>query len=675
MTDTVVVEGQVRLREGKKVLKRKWKNRWVILRKPSPVADCLSLLVYKERGERRKGQRERSQATLRDICGLEALQGFDGVNYVLSLLCLSQSVMLGFDNRVTLLAWEARIRYSLGEVHRFSVDVQPGTKLESGPASLHLCNNLLVIARDLPPTVIGQWKLSDLRRYGAVPNGFVFEGGTRCGYWAGVFFLACAEGEQISFLFDCIVQGISPSRGPFGLRPVLPDPSANPSSTEDRISQEASELEKRLSMLSICSQHSSAASSFSYGASLAGDDRSISSSSSETSHSDNSLGSRLAIWSEPVRHPTPIEPSSSSLGATGPKITACSVSTSSDERLYGAVMGGLRPPSKPPQPRGLQEAGRQNSTDSGIATGSHSSYSGSFSSYTGSMDNGHAETDEFGSLISLPPNTVLNSNTPVRSVTLIPEHMSCVCPHRDPGYQVPNQALQHYDVPRRLAQKHSSDQEQCSTAVQERRPERGALGLEDISADVSLKQTVPLRFNWCSEGAAPPEGSTAPELQPAICPDCGGGKVVERSRCEMRGSSEHQKPFHETDDPKGNYEQMAYMTDACRWPQFRAGEYGSMRISPGDMGLTVIDRLQGDSANYVNIPVSPTSKRQLHYIELDLQDRQESSHTVRASNSSTKYAHIDITATETVQRVGAQHAQGREQRLQELEQKRRGTLP
>lgn len=58
---------------------------------------------------------------------------------------------------------------------------------------------------------------------------------------------------------------------------------------------------------------------------------------------------------------------------------------------------------------------------------------------------------------------------------------------------------------------------------------------------------------------------------------------------------------------------------------------GSMRICPGDMGLMVIDRLQGDSANYVNIPVSPTSKRQLHYIELDLQDRQESSHTVRGA--------------------------------------------
>lgn len=67
-------------------------------------------------------------------------------------------------------------------VHRFHVTVAPGTKLESGPATLHLCNDILVVARDVPPAVTGQWKLSDLRRYGAVPSGFIFEGGTRCGY-------------------------------------------------------------------------------------------------------------------------------------------------------------------------------------------------------------------------------------------------------------------------------------------------------------------------------------------------------------------------------------------------------------------------------------------------------------------------------------------------------------
>lgn len=39
---------------------------------------------------------------------------------------------------------------------------------------------------------------------------------------AGVFLLSCSEGEQISFLFDCIVRGIAPSRAPHGLRPALP---------------------------------------------------------------------------------------------------------------------------------------------------------------------------------------------------------------------------------------------------------------------------------------------------------------------------------------------------------------------------------------------------------------------------------------------------------------------
>lgn len=67
-------------------------------------------------------------------------------------------------------------------VHRFHVVVAPGTKLESGPATLHFCNDILVLVKDVPPAIMGQWKLTDLRRYGAVPNGFVFEGGTRCGF-------------------------------------------------------------------------------------------------------------------------------------------------------------------------------------------------------------------------------------------------------------------------------------------------------------------------------------------------------------------------------------------------------------------------------------------------------------------------------------------------------------
>lgn len=80
------------------------------------------------------------------------------------------------------------------------MNVQPGTKLESGAALLHLCNNLLGIARDIPPVVLAHWRLTDLRRYGAVPNGFIFEGGTRCGYceYQVVFCLCCSIATSLA---------------------------------------------------------------------------------------------------------------------------------------------------------------------------------------------------------------------------------------------------------------------------------------------------------------------------------------------------------------------------------------------------------------------------------------------------------------------------------------------
>ncbi|XP_059903402.1 protein Dok-7 [Gadus macrocephalus] len=115
MTDTVVAEGQVKFRDGKK-----WKTRWVVLRKPSPVADCLSLLVYKDKRkskdkEKSQYHKERLNVKIEAICGLEPGPGYDGVSYSLSILCLTYSVALGFSSREAASAWEARIRYSLGE--------------------------------------------------------------------------------------------------------------------------------------------------------------------------------------------------------------------------------------------------------------------------------------------------------------------------------------------------------------------------------------------------------------------------------------------------------------------------------------------------------------------------------------------------------------------------------
>ncbi|XP_024290579.1 protein Dok-7 isoform X2 [Oncorhynchus tshawytscha] len=697
MTDSVVVEGYVKFRDGKK-----WKTRWVVLRKPSPVADCLVLLVYKDKSDKAQGHREKGSITLEDICGLETGLSYEGVNYTLAILCLGQVAVLGFDGKEALLAWDIRIRYSLGEVHRFSVGILPGTKLESGPAILHLCNNLLVLARDIPPVIIGQWNLPDLRRYGPVPNGFVFEGGTRCGYWAGVFFLSSMEGEQISFLFDCIVRGISPTRGPFGLRPILPDPNAaaNQAYSEERVNHEAQELEKRLSMLS----HQSSTASSTYGLSVAGDDRSISGSSdtSDTSQSDSSIGSRLAIWTEPVT--TSSAPTETIIGQSGPK-----VALQADDKLSVIQVGGARAVAKPPRSRQLQEIGRQSSSDSGIATGSHSSYSGSFSSYAGSLDIGSGG-DDFGSLLSLPPH-----------LDLAP----CTCPPA-PGqeYQVPTSLRYLYDTPRNLLQggtggarghqTSTTSKDQAGSSPQShpscksvQREKEGPLGgRSDTVARRSMADLLQGHSEESKSGVAPSSDSqhpdsyqicsssqaTASKTLLTICATCGGFKGTPLSYTggsampavpdkKQKSKEERHKVEYEimesralekSSEPeeKSKYELMG----SCGQQRFLHETEGAMFVFPTEMAAP--ERPRGDGVTYVNIPISPTSKKQLNYMELEHQEqtgvRGTGQHLPGQRKSSTKYAQIDITATDAAHKTGTQHALGREEGLRTLEQRRRG---
>ncbi|KAM8881378.1 protein Dok-7 isoform 1-T1 [Synchiropus picturatus] len=500
MTDSVVVEGYARLRDGKK-----WKTRWLVLRKPSPVADCLVLQVFKDKSDKAQGNKERASVTLEEICGLETGQWYESVAFTLSILCLNQAALLGFDSRDALQAWEVHLRYTLGEVHRFSVGVLPGTKLESGPATLHLCNNLLALARDNPPTIIGHWNLPDLRRYGPVPNGFVFEGGTRCGYWAGVFLLTSAESEHISFLFDCIVRGISPTKGPFGLRPVLPDPNASQTNSEERLNHETQELEKRLSMLS----HRSSTVSSVYCPSPGGDNQSISGSSdtSDTSQSDGSIGSRLVIWSEPSTN----QPENT--GPVGIKVTSQNV-----EKLSVTHGAGTRTLIK--APRQLQEIGRQSSSDSGIATGSHSSYSGSYSSYTSSVDITPAE--DFGSVFSLPPH-------------LVQDLSPCTCP-TIPGheYQVPSSLRYLYDSPRSLVQDPGGVSKECEDSHEECATAASTETSQSPSENIRQSVSRQVPEGWRKAKMAPSSEArsgcssvtSGPRTIITICSVCGGFKTT-----------------------------------------------------------------------------------------------------------------------------------------------------
>ncbi|XP_075906693.1 protein Dok-7-like isoform X2 [Nelusetta ayraudi] len=816
MTDSVVAEGYARLREGKK-----WKSRWLVLRKPSPVADCLVLLVFKDKWDKTQGIRERASITLEEICGLEVAQCFEGVAFTLTILCLQQAALLGFDSKETLLAWDARLRYTLGEVHRFSVGILAGTKLESGPATLHLCNNLLALARDVPPVIIGHWNLTDLRRYGPVPNGFVFEGGTRCGYWAGVFLLASAESEQISFLLDCLVRGVSPSRGPFGLQPLLPASS-------------------------------------SYCPSGGGDDHSLSGSSdtSDTSRSD---------WSGPVPGQSDSVVLAGGAGAPLQSLEKLSISQGNRPTITTTTPTTTEPP------RQLQEVGRQSSSDSGLASGSHSSSSsGSFSWC--SLD--VTSTQDFASVFSCPPRSAQDLNpcscpspsgheyqvpTSLRYLydlprtvwpegggrsrpsgdgrgrsgpsgpsgpTLDSEQGDRSCDHRpqtadtEPVSERPQGLLE--DSQRtRVAPSgglsdsshicsskaivticsacggfkgalHTSasssvipaipDHSQCDSRVRKvlekcsSSPEKTSMMRAEMDSNHGRDRPAgfwdrPLGFppaDWQPQAqtttlnlyqsmtglktavpgtAAPSPGPRSdpntvlyekcfrcqgkqcqppPRVTPATSfrniltgPIYGAGPGLKKSTEEHEASAD-EEVFHDgsqtlfgmhqndmttiqSEDKKLNSKEERRRADpayeimesrgAERNPEEEErnkyqlmGTCGQQRLLPETEGRAFIfptempppERQHSEGATYVNIPISPTSKKQLHYMELELQEQASGTwgagtQTPSQRKPSTRYAQIDITATETAHKVGTQHALGRQEGLHTLELRRKGT--
>lgn len=173
--------------------------------------------------------------------------------------------------------------------------------------------------------------------------------------------------------------------------------------------------------------------SSSYCPSAGGDDHSISGSSdtSDTSQSDCSISSRLAIWSD----------TASSQPENVGHVGGARAPLQSIEKISVGQGAGSRPAVKPP--RQLQEIGRQSSSDSGIATGSHSSYSGSFSSYTGSLD--MAPSEDFGSVFSLPPHLAQELNP-------------CTClTASGHEYLVPTSLRYVYDIPRSVLQEGGVD--------------------------------------------------------------------------------------------------------------------------------------------------------------------------------------------------------------------------
>ncbi|XP_030756660.1 uncharacterized protein LOC115882606 isoform X2 [Sitophilus oryzae] len=200
-----IIEGTVKFRDGKK-----WKSRWCVMRKLSPVADCLHLQLYRDSKDRYKQGQTKASLSLQHFLGLESGFTLDKESHTVAIVCQDVVVVLAFDNRERLMQWQIKLSTHLNDGPHFLVLVSSSplkTKLPPGPARLHVQERSFCITTGVPPRVAGQWQIADLRRYGVVDGRFCFEGGSRCLKGEGLYILIADQGEEIMAALQAAATG------------------------------------------------------------------------------------------------------------------------------------------------------------------------------------------------------------------------------------------------------------------------------------------------------------------------------------------------------------------------------------------------------------------------------------------------------------------------------------
>ncbi|XP_046330151.2 uncharacterized protein LOC124113708 [Haliotis rufescens] len=206
---TVVVEGKIKFRDGKK-----WKSRWCVMKKPSPVADRLQVLLYKDVKEAmRDGGKPKSVFPLEGFYGIESFQ-LDKEANVMALVCQKQVTLLAYESRENMIQFEIKIRRSLGQEHQFPVrlaKVPHNSRLPLELIRLHIHGQKFCMTAYIPPKILQSWQICDLRRFGSVDGKFCFEGGSKCGRGMGIHVALSEQADEIASIVQQASQGKLPS--------------------------------------------------------------------------------------------------------------------------------------------------------------------------------------------------------------------------------------------------------------------------------------------------------------------------------------------------------------------------------------------------------------------------------------------------------------------------------
>ncbi|XP_063829682.1 uncharacterized protein LOC135078997 [Ostrinia nubilalis] len=197
---TSIIEGTVKFRDGKK-----WKSRWCVMRKLSPVADCVHIQLYKDLKERQKNGQTKASLSLQQYLGFESGFTLDKESNTLAILCEDVVPVLAFDTREILIQWRVKVQHNLGSSKEFAAVIisSPSTNsVKQGPVRLHACGPRLALCAHRPPEVLALWDVKLLRRYGVVDKRFCVEGGSRCGKGEGLFVFAAEGGRELTDLLN-----------------------------------------------------------------------------------------------------------------------------------------------------------------------------------------------------------------------------------------------------------------------------------------------------------------------------------------------------------------------------------------------------------------------------------------------------------------------------------------
>ncbi|UXI14521.1 Ankyrin-2 [Sarcoptes scabiei] len=231
----IILEGSIKILDEK----RKWKTRWTMIQKLSPIANCLQMIMYKSFKEKLKNFPPKSIFELEHYLGIESGFHCEKESNTIALILRNRIILLAFETREILNQWQSKLQEHFGREQHFAVNivsvpnpsksengnlkilnnisntnnanhssVGSNQKLICGPARLLLKNYEFCLIRGTAPRLSFQhWIIKQLRRFGVIDLKFCFEGGSQCGDGTGFYILYTNLANELLKSFELASNG------------------------------------------------------------------------------------------------------------------------------------------------------------------------------------------------------------------------------------------------------------------------------------------------------------------------------------------------------------------------------------------------------------------------------------------------------------------------------------